>query len=204
MTNYILQVIGLFGSYVSFIGLAISIKPDLNFSINYWIWLIITSVIVGVAFLLITKQYWSCRPKIFKQKDEINKYMYNWIENGDRVAICTRDMSWASSPEIKTMLFKKAKNKELCICLPKQTELTRELEETGADIYTYPELEHTPNSRFTIIHKDTHYARVAVGRTIENNVHEIEEFSIGSHPVFSVANDLVEIIIKYHSKGKKD
>ncbi|MCI0562065.1 MAG: hypothetical protein MN733_26555, partial [Nitrososphaera sp.] len=82
---------------------------------------------------------------------------------------------------------------ELTICLPDRIALADELEREGARVCLYPRLGYTPQSRFTIINKDRMDSQVAVGRRIRDK-HVIEEFSLGEHPVFSVANDLVEVI----------
>src|SRR5206468_672153 len=56
----------------------------------------------------------------------IKRYMLNWIEHGGRVAIWTRDMSWAQNPETRRLLTEKARRNELILCLPELNELARE------------------------------------------------------------------------------
>ena len=79
--------------------------------------------------------------------------------------------------------------------MPNQISISDELKEAGAKIYLYPELEHIPQSRFTIVNHGQMGARVAVGRR-SGDKHLIEEFSAGEHPAFSVANDLIEVVTR--------
>ncbi|MBA7716071.1 hypothetical protein ES703_125132 [subsurface metagenome] len=122
--------------------------------------------------------------------------MYKWISGGGRVEILSHDMSWVSDEEMKELLRSKARKDELCLCLPKEIPLSEELKKEGAQIYTYSELKYVPQSRFTIINSGRMDSQVAVGRR-SGEKHVIEEFSIGKHPIFSVANDLVNLIIQF-------
>lgn len=164
--------------------------------------LIALSVVLYVAlFVLDIWDYWKNRIRSYKDESEIREYLWNWISKGGQVAIFTHDMSWASNEDIKKMLFNKAKMSELTIILPKQTALTRDLETSGANIFSYDSLDYVPQSRFTIIHKDRFDAQVAIGRKDKlNGKHVIEEFALGEHPVFAVANDLVEILKRFQTK----
>ena len=128
---------------------------------------------------------------------EIRDYMFKWISRGGRVAIFSRDMSWVRDEEMMELLREKARRDELTICLPGEIFLADELRRCGARVCLYPQLRYTPQSRFTIINKDRMDSKVAVGRRIKDK-HVIEEFSLGEHPVFSVANDLVEVVIGFN------
>jgi hypothetical protein len=126
-------------------------------------------------------------------ESEVNNYMYDWISTGRRVVIFTRDMSWASDKRIIEVLTIKAHNNELTICLPQHIQLTQKLEHEGAQIVSYSQLEYTPQSRFTIINKDRADAQVAIGFR-RNKKHVIQEYSSGDNAIFSLTNDLVEIL----------
>ena len=105
----------------------------------------------------------------------------------------TRDHTWAQDPRIRDLLFAKARRAELTICLPTDTDLTRDLRSEGAVIIAYPQLAYTPGARFTIINDGRIAdAAVAIGRQV-NGIQVIEEFPIGD-PVFAVTNDLVEVL----------
>lgn len=130
---------------------------------------------------------------MYKTDAEINAYMFRWISKGGRVVVFTRDHSWAREPKIRDLLFTKARNNELAICLPTDTDLSRELRAEGAEIIAYPHLAYTPGARFTIINDGRIAdAAVAIGRQI-NGIQVIEEFPIGD-PVFAVTKDLVEVL----------
>ena len=158
----------------------------------------LTIIFFGYLIYADINDHFKNRQKVFRNDSEINEYMYNWILKGGRVAIFTHDMSWANGQKMKDLLFAKARNNELCICLPKRISLTDELIEYGAEILTYEKLNYIPKSRFTIVNKDRMDACVAVGRRVKE-VHKIEEYSVGQHPVFDVAKDLVEIIKRVNS-----
>lgn len=133
--------------------------------------------------------------RIFKQSDStsIKKYMLNWIAYGGRVAIWTRDMSWANDDSSKDLLLEKAQSGELIICLPTHTPFSKELEEKGGEIYVYGmELLSDPSARFTIAFYGRDGSKVAIGRARADK-HIIEEFDTGSHPAFNLANELVQI-----------
>jgi hypothetical protein len=133
-----------------------------------------------------------------KKGPKIQKYMYNWIENGGKVAILSNDMSWVVNDNMKNMLHVKARNNELDLYLPKEIPLSRELKESGAIVHTFQEIEYIPESRFTIINRGRMDAQVAVGRS-KGQIHTIEEFSQGQHPVFHIANDLINILSKFNA-----
>ena len=69
--------------------------------------------------------------------DGIKRYMHNWIEHGGRVAIWTRDMSWAHNADTRKLLREKAARGELILCLPEQNELAKELAAVGAEVCAY-------------------------------------------------------------------
>ena len=118
----------------------------------------------------------------------IGDYMYKWIERGGRVAIFSRDLSWARSPELLQLLTQKAAAKELIICVPEPLDIAEKL--PGAEIFVYSMLRYVPQSRFTFVHFGRGGARVAVGLP-QGSHHIIEEFD-GSNPAFYMAADLVE------------
>lgn len=200
MLKLIAFLFSIWGSFASLLGCEISLHPNLNFGTISLIWLAALFFVAVISSIQSVKQYINTKPKVYRSQDEINNYMYNWISKGGRVTISTRDMSWGDSNKIQSLLIEKARKRELCICLPENTALTKMLKREGAEIYTYPQLEHTPTSRFTIIHKDSISARVAIGKTNDGNAHVIEEFSLGNHPAFAVANDYTELIIKFNKK----
>jgi len=133
--------------------------------------------------------------RIFKQSDpdSIRNYMLHWIAYGGRVAIWTRDMSWATDKESRELLVKKAQCGELIICMPSHTEFSQQLKGVGAEIYVYgTELLSEPSARFTIAYYGRDGSKVAIGRA-KADKHVIEEFDSGSHPAFHLAYELVQV-----------
>ena len=51
-------------------------------------------------------------------------------------------------------------------------------------------------SRFTITNFGREDAKIAVGKSLENNIHMIEEYKNGELPFFHVASDLVNLLRK--------
>jgi hypothetical protein len=126
--------------------------------------------------------------------DGIKRYMHDWIQYGSRVAIWTRDMSWANNPETRQLLTEKARRNELVVCLPEINDLAMELKSSGAEVCNYgASLLESPASRFTIAYLGRDGSRVAVGRA-EGDAHVIDEFSAGDHPAFHLAADLVTLV----------
>jgi len=148
-----------------------------------------------VALYFQITEYVAHRPIILKTAQQIRDYMFRWISRGGRVAIFSRDMSWVEDDEMKDLLRAKARRDELHICLPTRILLSDDLQKEGAHIHVYPQLNYTPLSRFTIINKGRSDAQLAVGRAIEGK-HLIEEFSLGEHPAFFIADDLIEVVMR--------
>ena len=185
------------GSLASLFGLVFLLQPHGETLTTLQSWLLGVGVCLVIAvFGLQIWDYFRKRPKSMTRESQIRDYMYKWISRGGRVAILSNDMSWVRDEEMKELLRSKAHNDELSLCLPKEIELSQELEQEGAQVHTYPELKYIPLSRFTIRNRGRMDAQVAVGRRY-GETHVIEEYSLGGHPIFSVADDLVNIIIKF-------
>jgi hypothetical protein len=129
------------------------------------------------------------------EKDsKIANYMKKWISTSGKIAIFSRNMTWADEPSVKEILTEKAKKDELVIYLPENIPLAKELKASGASVFTYEKLNFKPTSRFTIINFGRDGARIAIGRAINKDEHKIEEFSAGEHPAFWLAMDLLEVL----------
>ncbi len=193
-----LRIVTTSGSFASLFSLVLAVRPpDQPLTVSHGILLGI-----GIALFvwtLISDIYaWRrSQPLALREDAQILDYLYKWISKGGRAVIFSRDLSWVNDAEMIEMLRSKARKDELAICTPAIIPLMQELRDAGAHIYDYPELDYVPESRFTIINKGRMDAQVAVGRRIKDR-HVIEEFSVGHHPVFAVANDLVEIVRRFH------
>ena len=165
-------------------------------------WGVATLVVAVIFFIIFVMLEFADhkRRHVFKRKDKmaIEKYMHNWIEYGGRVAIWTRNMSWADNDRTTKLLITKAQHGELILCLPHSTQLTEKLESRGAEVCYYgAESFDSPASRFTIIYFDRDGSSVAVGRTV-GDTHVIDEFSAGDHPAYHIAKDLVALVRSNH------
>jgi len=184
----VLKFLALAGSLASLVGLLVPFLPSLT-QLLWWA----IALLVSAAFcfvVLVVLEFLAHRGRCVYAKsdtDGIKSYMHDWIEHGGRVAVWTRDMSWAHNDDTRGLLREKAARGELILCLPEQNELTMELEAAGAEICAYGanRLE-SPASRFTIIFFGRDGARVAVGRA-DGDTHVIDEFNAGSHPAFYLA-----------------
>ena len=125
--------------------------------------------------------------------------MHHWIEHGGRVAIWTRDMSWAQNAETRGLLREKAKRKELILCLPELNPLATDLAAAGAEVCAYgtQHLE-SPASRFTIVFFGRDGSQVAIGRA-DGDYHVIDELDARDHPAFYLARDLIALVRGQHT-----
>lgn len=164
--------------------------------------LFLAAAIFAVALKLEVADTLKTRPRVMRNADQIRDYMYAWIARAGRVAIFTHDMTWVRDEELKDLLRRKAREDELIVCLPNRTPLAQELDEIGATVYSYSQLNYVPRSRFTIIKLGRGDAEVAVGRDVSGS-HVIEEFQIGRHPAFTMAEDLVSIIARISNDGSQ-
>ena len=189
------NILSQIGTLASLIGLVYTLKSDEeNLNGFQWFLLFISFSLFGISIYWIIKEHLSHQPKVFNNRTDIRNYMYSWINNGGRVVIFTRDLSWVNDDEMKTLLKNKSEINECIICLPSRIDKVIEFEEAGATIIEYSKLNYVPLSRFTITNYGRDDAKIAVGKSIENGKHIIEQFGNGEHPYFQVANDLVKIL----------
>lgn len=199
-----LKWFGHLGTLGSLIGIIFLIKGNENPSAFLMGFLICLAIILFILAIVWEMRLSQKNKGIYcKNEKEINEYMFRWINKGGRVTIFTRDMSWAEDDiVIKDMLLKKAMKNELTIILAKNKGLTKNLEQNGANIYTYGELGYTPNSRFTIVRTGRIDSKVAIGKE-QNGKHFIEEFSSADGYQFHIANDLVNFLMKNNQVNKR-
>lgn len=193
----VIQLIVTICSFASLFGLVFMLKPlgEPLTALQGGLLGVGICLLIAVIVLQILN-YLKAKPKSMAKESQIRDYMHKWISRGGRVTILSHDMSWVRDEDMRELLRSKAGRNELDLCLPKEIELSEELRQEGAQVHTFPELGYVPESRFTIINKGRMDAQVAVGRRLKGK-HMIEEFSMGEHPIFSVANDLVNLIIHF-------
>jgi hypothetical protein len=194
-SEVVLKLAALAGSLASLIGLLLLFLPSLK-NLPWWATalLVVASLFFIVFVVLEFLAHHPCRVYARTDSQGIKKYMHDWIKHGGRVAIWTRDMSWAHDDDTRSLLKQKAAGGELILCLPEGNELAKELTAAGAEVCVYgANLLESPASRFTIIFYGRDGARVAVGRA-DGNTHVIDEFNSRSHPAFYLAADLVALV----------
>lgn len=183
-------VVGAFASTWSVV-IALLVQPQ-NFS---WPIGIASGLVIALMIWAIVAVIRSETPtRIYRANDQagIRNYLYRWIQNGGRVAIWTRDMSWADDSAMNQLLLSKAQAKELIICLPKAIATSDYLKQNDAEVVAYGTWD-APAVSFTIINYNRAGSRVAVGRA-SGNKHIIQEFLEGEHPAFHIAHDLVRMV----------
>jgi hypothetical protein len=192
-----LQVLGILGSYASLVSIFLPLQPDVWTGWRPAIGVLSLMLLVAVVGLQLAEH----RSRSMYPKEDaagIQAYMQRWISKSGRIAIWSRDLTWANVSEVRELLLEKARNHELTLCVPRGTALTTELTEAGADVYVYGVGDYVPASRFTIADFERHGARVAVGRA-EGDLHVIEEFDASTHPAFYLAQDLVNLVRAFGS-----
>lgn len=129
-----------------------------------------------------------------RQTSRVRDFMYDWLRTGGRATVFSRDLSWIRSDDtsIRELMKQKAEQDELTVVVPKSTALTRELQNCGATIVTYEDLDYVIQSRFTLVGAGRPGARVAIGHAA-SGAHVIEVVD-ANHPAFYLAVDLVEVM----------
>ncbi|HKB24949.1 MAG TPA: hypothetical protein VKG64_07820 [Methylomirabilota bacterium] len=185
----------LVASFASMGGLLVAFLPSPR-NLPSWAVALLVSATLFLVLLVVLEFLDRRGRRVYAKSDAegIKRYMHGWIEHGGRVAIWTRDISWAQNPETRRLLTEKARRNELILCLPELNELAGELARAGAEVCAYgARLLESPASRFTIAFFGRDGSRVAVGRA-EGETHVIDEFSAGGHPAFHLAADLITLV----------
>jgi hypothetical protein len=190
-----LKFLTLTGSFASLAALLIEFLPSGD-HLPWWA-LALLFIAASLFIALVVLEVLSYRRRHVYAKtdtDGIKKYMHDWIHHGGRVAIWTRDMSWANNTDTRTLMLEKASRGELILCLPESNAFADQLAAAGAEVCPYgSDLLESPSSRFTIIFFGRDGAQLAVGRA-QGDTHVIDEFNAGSHPAFYLAEDLITLV----------
>lgn len=201
------KLILVFATFASlFLSLFSSVEfEELERGIIYFLGLLTFALITMLGFLIWYEISTSTGKRVYSlsNTEGIKSYMLHWIENGGRVAVWSRDLSWVDD-EAKSLLKHKAAKGELILCLPEAIELSKELAESKAEVHYYGStFKEDTNARFTIAFYGRDGSKVAVGRT-KADKHVVEEFGSGEHPAYYLAHDLVKfakaISIKDHNE----
>jgi len=160
------KLVALVASFASMAGLLVAFLPSPK---DLPRWAVALLVLAVIALIVLVVFEFSDRRgrRVYAKNDAegIKRYMHDWIGHGGRVAIWTRDVSWARNPETRELLMEKARRNELILCLPELNGLAAELTGAGAEVCAYgARLLESPASRFTISFFGRDGSRVAVGR----------------------------------------
>ena len=194
-SELVIKLVALAGSLASLAGLLVVFLPSRDNLPRWSVALLVIAISLLIVFVVLEfLSYRGRRVYAKSDTDGIKRYMHSWIEHGGRVAIWTRDMSWAHNTDTRGLLLEKAAHGELILCLPECNEFAKELEEAGAQVCAYGSKQlDPPASRFTIAFFGRDGAQVAVGRA-EGDAHVIDEFTSGDHPAFYLAEDLITLV----------
>ncbi|MCH5183710.1 MAG: hypothetical protein J1E00_05990 [Oscillospiraceae bacterium] len=185
--NIIFSIIGWVSSVVSLIKMD-DLKPGPR---------LVISIAVGLfAILYALIHIFSFRKtknaSIHNSKEAVNKYLLNWLSKGTRTVIFTRDLTWADeSDDIRVTLERKARNKELSICLYQHTETTKRLASLGAEIYVHNLPEGQIKSRFTIIDYGKNNPKITVGTRNNDGKFVNERYDMRTNP--NACNAFIEL-----------
>lgn len=159
---------------------------------------IIVIVFVGIfSILYVWLQIYSFyksnyNSSIHNTKDQVNKYLLNWLNKGSRTVIFTRDLTWANeSADVLSTLEQKARNKELTICLYRNTAVTEHLSNLGAEIYVHNLSDSQLKSRFTIIDYGKSNPKITVGTRNSNGQFVNERYDMNTNP--NACNAFIEL-----------
>ena len=189
-----ISVISIIGSFASVSGVVIPLLI-LQPGLPWWAKVLITLS----GLLMIVAVIWVLKPDAathtYRVSDQagINRYLYRQIDSGGRVAIWTRDMSWADTEKMTELLRRKAQRGQLIICLPQEIPQSDELKQIGAEVFAYGASPAT-DYRFIIVNYGRAGSRVAMVR-FGAKFHWIQEYAAADeHPAFYMAHDLVRMV----------
>lgn len=184
-------------SYLSAIVTAasvfISVTTTLNNNIKAGLIFVIALAVFLISWDIV--EYLKNRPeKFLPNSHQIVEFMNEWVSCGGRTAILSGDLSWAKdNPEAIKFLEKKAKAKDLILCVRTTNELIEYLVENGAELHNYSKYSFSPKSRFTVIDYEKNGERIAVG-FVEDNNHVIYKYDTKDSVVTTLACDLMRLL----------
>ena len=146
MGRMVVKIFPSLASYASLLGLTYTIWPISRPA--SWPQLTLFAIASVMLLFVIVHEihdFVTCGPWFFTDQRKINDYMYEWISRGGRVAIFSRDLSWAGEQPIRDLLFEKASRDELCVCLPRKIPVAEALDRAGARSASIPNLTTYPN-----------------------------------------------------------
>src|SRR5207244_3722111 len=125
---------------------------------SFWMRFFFMAVLFAALALAVIdiQAWWKGRAKRHKDEQSVNKYMLKFLKRGGSLAIFANNLSWIrNAPKIHEFLRSEAGHgRDICICVPRHNDLTRELATVGVKIKTYTGLDYEPGARFTLLNPD--------------------------------------------------
>lgn len=202
VSKFVAEIIALFNSVILFVQSIKTVTNSSATSLDYYItcfYLLILVVTIVMFFRSLADfvKYKRCLFKV-KEKKAIAKSLVDFMDNGGRTAILSRNLSWITD-EFIGKLETKARDHELIIFIPHPNETSERLSKAGADVRYFNSLisdsaDSIIKSRFTIIQWDSTSARITYPKE-DHLYHYNFEYVIGD-PTMDLAQDLIRLLIK--------
>ncbi|WP_187583287.1 hypothetical protein [Gordonia sp. OPL2] len=178
------------------VSLVVSTKPNWWESPPRLILIVITSLAVITCAVIEIVLARKTLPKKFSGKNRdrnIREYMTKLLQQSSgQCVMSSNNLSWVQDDQEKE-LFAKARQKELTLLMPQETNLSRRLAEGGASAYYYgADDDFRFESRFTVFNASRSDVWVAIGHG-RGNTHLIHRTHSNSDPVYFMAKDLVAL-----------
>lgn len=175
------------------------------FIIFFYFIILIVSGYICVESIKCFVKFKKSKIKVTK-KTEISRSLIQFMDNGGRTAILSRNLSWITDDFIGK-LEKKSKDEELIVFIPKPNEVSERLKKAGADVRYFGSLisdsaDSVIKSRFTIIQWDSTSARITYPKQ-DHLYHYNFEYVIGD-PTMDLAQDLIRLLIKLVPESREE
>lgn len=189
----VLEGISFFGSCASFVSL-LFIECEWQWAKIILLVLLVILILVSFCVLILRKDGVTC-----KSKQEIEKFMKDWIGTDGVVEVLSRDLSWVDD---EMAYFLASKGKDLHLYVDEETSITQKIKNVNAEcnIHFYSKSGFTPMSRFTIIRANKDERQIAIAIKEEKGYKKLRHciyISKGSQidkKMLALANDLLQAL----------
>ena len=127
-----------------------------------------------------------------KDKNAISRHLEDWLRNGGRCFILTRDLSWADDDNVKNCLLEKSAKGEIVIFMQKETTVSAHLHTQGADVRYYENFNYTFKNRFIISHWGTTVSKLTIP-AVQGDAH-VNHIYDSSHRIYAYATEMAEFL----------
>lgn len=189
MLQLLIRVVSSVGAFVGAASALVTLELPIPVAISVWLLLGLSAIAVAWDVL----EYVRRRPRVYPPKsEEIVRYLAKWLGSGGRAAIFSRDLSWATDPDVLEVLRSKARAGEILAFVARVTPEMSELVKGGAELFEHARPQISLKSRFTVIDYGKAGSRLAIG-IVEDGNHVIREYGPSDHVVMALAADLLEL-----------